>query len=113
MIVEIIRDHPSNKYPKVGEFYKAKAYHLDPSKVTLLHKVDPITFVKLEHQHAPEPLCNEYRCNIKIVAGSNPIEQHDLTQPEPLPVASVMYRSAKLMGFDYFERWYSQFLPKK
>lgn len=68
MIVEIIKDYPSQAYPKKGEFYKAKRYWLDPSdKVTLLYKVDPKTHEKTEHQYWKEPDSNEYLSNCRVV----------------------------------------------
>ena len=70
MIVEITKD--SSKYgvrfPLVGEFYKVKPYRYDSEKVTLLYKVDAETYEKSKDQYWDEPMCNEYRYNLRIVS---------------------------------------------
>lgn len=69
MTVEIIEDDSEYGmiFPLKGEFYKAKPYPYDSDKVTLIHRVDS-DGVKLKEQYdEEEPLCNEYRCNIRIV----------------------------------------------
>ena len=69
MIVEITKAHESQRFPKVGEFYKVKRYWLDPSeKVTLLYKIDPETHVKTKDQYwEGEPVANEYLSNCRVV----------------------------------------------
>ena len=69
MIVEIIEVEKSQKFPKVGEFYNAKRYWLDPiGKVTLLYKIDKNTHKKTKHQYwKGELVYNEYLCNCRVV----------------------------------------------
>lgn len=69
MIVEVLRG--SVGFPLVGEYYMARSYSYDSSKVTLVYQVDPVTLDKLVDQHYPcsdiDPLVNEYRCNLRVV----------------------------------------------
>ena len=71
MIVEIIKANESQNFPKIGEYYKAKVYQYDSDKVTLIYQVDENTGDKMGEQHCEcsdiDPLCNEYRNNIRIV----------------------------------------------
>ena len=62
MIVEILKDCKHTGI-KSGQIYRAKTYEIDPSKVTLLRRLTK----KDRREIGKEPMCNEYKCNVRVL----------------------------------------------
>jgi len=68
MIVKITNDNGNLSYPILGELYFATPYKYDIDKVTLHYLVNE-NFEKSQFQYSKEePLCNEYRENLEVIA---------------------------------------------
>lgn len=71
LIVAITRQQHTNKYPRIGEFYKAKSHSYFEDKYQLIYQVDPSTFEKLPKQYVncsdKSPLCLIPKRDVTIV----------------------------------------------